>query len=196
MARRTREFDRSEFMKSLFITLIPHEQVSMDTNDRWRANRKLVADVMSSDFLNNKAAPSVYQATQTLVDLWREKMRLADGQAFDACKDINMCTIDTIFAAVFGSEVGACKSQRDFLMKVAQLDGPKDAEKLAWIPTYQTPKDFDAIVNMISSAIIPMHSPLGQTHHVSYRLASLAPPRPSTASFFLSQGLPPTVACY
>lgn len=174
MARRTPEFDRAQFMKDIFVTLIPHEQVSMDTNDRWRANRKLVADVMSPDFLNNKAAPSVYEATQTLIDLWREKMRLADGQAFDACKDINMCTIDTIFAAVFGSDVGACNSQKEFLRTVAQLDGLKDAEQLAKIPTRTTPKDFDAIVNLISSAIIVLHSPFGRTHHVSYDRASIS----------------------
>ncbi|GAB7346302.1 hypothetical protein MBLNU457_5024t1 [Dothideomycetes sp. NU457] len=164
MTKRTREFDRG-FVKDLLIATHPHAHVIMDTNDQWRSNRKLVADVMSTDFLNNTTGPSLMHATQSLLDLWREKMRLANGQPFDASHDTNMCTMDTIFAALFGSDIQACASQRDFLAKIDYLKPSKDFDHLAQIPTIPTPKLFDVVEEIAGSSQIAMNSPIGSTHH-------------------------------
>lgn len=169
MTKRTREFDRG-FVKDLLIATHPHAHVIMDTNDQWRSNRKLVADFMSTDFLNNTTGRSLQHATQSLLGLWREKMRLADGQAFDASHDINMCTMDTIFVALFGSDIQACSSQRGFLAKIDYLKQPKNFDNLAQIPTIPTPKLFDVVEEIAGSSQIAMNSPIGSTHHVSCTL--------------------------
>ena len=53
VTRRTKEFDRSWSISDMFSGVLPHNQVTMPTNDRWKANRRLVADTMSPGFLNN-----------------------------------------------------------------------------------------------------------------------------------------------
>jgi len=169
MTKRTREFDRG-FLRDLVVATHPYFQAAMATNDQWRSNRKLVADVMSPDFLNNTTGPSLHRATQSLLGLWREKMRLAKGQAFDASHDINGCTMDTMFAALFGSDIQACASQRDFLAKIDHLGQPKDLDQLAQLPRIPTPKLFDTLEEIAGSTQIAMNSPIGSTHHVSSSL--------------------------
>ena len=47
MTKRTREFDRATIFGDLVSALGPDHHSHMDTNDDWRAHRKLIADCMS-----------------------------------------------------------------------------------------------------------------------------------------------------
>ncbi|KAI1033848.1 hypothetical protein LB503_010979 [Fusarium chuoi] len=80
--RTPKEFDRSRFLRSLFMPLVPEFHFHMPTGDRWKAHRKLVADTMSPAFLGGVAGPQMWKSTMKLIDLWRVKERLAKGRPF------------------------------------------------------------------------------------------------------------------
>ena len=162
LSRRGREFDRSQFFSDMFRALFPNAQASLPTHDHWRANRKLMADTMSAQFLNNIAAPQVYLKTLDLVELWRHKQRLANGAAFPVEDDLQMCTIDTIWAATFDEEIGACKSQSRHL---AGIDSLAQSGAIIEMPHAATPEAFTALRLLFHSLEIPLHSPFGYRHH-------------------------------
>jgi cytochrome P450 len=162
LSRRGREFDRSQFFSDMFRALFPNAQASLPTHDQWRANRRLMADTMSAQFLNNIAAPLVYTKTLDLIELWRHKQRLASGAAFPAEDDIQMCTIDTIWAATFGEEIGACKSQSNYL---AGIDSLTQNDAIVEMPRAPAPEAFTELRRLFHSLEIPLHSPFGYWHH-------------------------------
>lgn len=53
LMRRTKEFDRSNFVGDMFIGILPHHQLSMPTNDASKAQRRLLSDTMSPEFLHH-----------------------------------------------------------------------------------------------------------------------------------------------
>lgn len=169
MARRGREFDRSEFFGDLLISLIPNNQVVMRTNDHWRYNRRLMAEAMSPRFLNNVAALKVHQCTSDLVDLWKQKVRIAKGHVVDVVDDIKYCTVDTIWAATFGTDTGACKSQIAYLSGLNTL-APLEAipDKVTTLPVRGLSKVYSALKDIAESCEIPMNSPFGRRHHCEY----------------------------
>ncbi|KAF7191952.1 Cytochrome P450 monooxygenase [Pseudocercospora fuligena] len=163
MTRRGREFDRSNFFGDLLISLVPNNQGTMLTNDQWRWNRKLVADVMDSRFLETVAAHNAYDATMDLVELWKQKARLAGSHAFDITEDMKMCTFDVLWSVTFGPGIRSCKAQSDLLSKLDHLDHQDDG--LAVIPGAKLPEFYGAMKMLIESSQIPMTSPLGRWHH-------------------------------
>ena len=103
MTHRTREFDRSHVFGDLFRALVPHASVVMPSNDQWKYNRRLVSMTMWPHFLTTVAGPRAYEATNDLVQLWKEKVRLAKEHVFDVKCDISMVVVDTMWLATFGS---------------------------------------------------------------------------------------------
>lgn len=117
LLRRSKEFDRSKFFKSAFSGSIPNHHIVQDTNDKFRAGRRLVADTMTTPFLNavsrttpsmyelfftktsltttKVAAPHLHKHSKYLMDLWRVKNRVAKGHAFAVAKDINHMALDS-----------------------------------------------------------------------------------------------------
>ncbi|PTB37048.1 hypothetical protein M441DRAFT_175388 [Trichoderma asperellum CBS 433.97] len=166
MSRRGREFDRGDMFRDFFAAIIPHQQSVLPTNDQWRHNRRLVADTMSVPFLNNVATYRVYENTIDLIDLWRQKLRLAPKHAFDVYKDVQYCTVDTIWAATFGSSLGISKSQADYLSNLDHIALPPDSKKtVAEIPEGEFPEGWHTLTTIVRSFEIPMNSPLGRHHH-------------------------------
>ena len=68
------------------------KEVVMRTNDQWRHNRRLVNDAMSPRFLSNTAGQQVYNQALNLVELWRQKIRLSKGHAFNLRADLQLFT--------------------------------------------------------------------------------------------------------
>ncbi|KAK4504608.1 hypothetical protein PRZ48_002569 [Zasmidium cellare] len=166
MVRRGREFDRSEFFGDLFVSLFPMNQASMRTNDQWRHNRRLMADAMSPRFLNNVAANEIHRNTLDLIDLWREKFRIAAGHVIDVSQDIKYCTVDTIWAAAFGTAADACKSQYQYLSTLPALSSASRApETVTSLPVHGLSEIYKALETIASSSEIPMNSPFGRWHH-------------------------------
>ncbi|KAL3426498.1 cytochrome P450 [Phlyctema vagabunda] len=166
MARRGREFDRGNIFRDFFEAVIPHQQSGLPTNDQWRYNRRLVACAMSTPFLNNVAAYRVHENTVDLINLWRQKIRLAPSHVFDVYKDVQYCTVDTIWAATFGESLGISKSQGDYLCNFDHIPLPANSNKIAAeIPTGEFPEAWHSLTTIVQSFDIPMNSPLGRHHH-------------------------------
>ena len=166
MARRTREFDRSDFFGDLFLATAPHNQVCMKTTDGWRSNRKLMADAMSPQFLQSVAGSQIHATFSELIEVWTSKERLAQGHSFDASRDIEEAMLDAIYVAAFGSSVGTTKSQSDLISDLGKLDGlSDDTDSIATFPHAPYPAIYEAFTTIANSCEIPMHSPLGRRHH-------------------------------
>jgi hypothetical protein len=143
------------------------KEVVMRTNDQWRHNRRLVNDAMSPRFLSNIASQQVYNQALNLVELWRQKMRLSKGHAFDLRADLRLCTADSIWATTFGDDIAACKVQSDYLRSLDSIKLLEDEEALAQFPAKPDPDAYAAWKAIVESCEIPMNSPLGHYHHVS-----------------------------
>lgn len=92
--RRLKEFDRSSYLGELLSGLLPKHHIPLPTGPEWSAHRRLVNDAMSSAFLNNVIARVVFTETQELVELWRQKSRLAQGYAFNAMNDVYTAVLE------------------------------------------------------------------------------------------------------
>nr|POE79794.1 cytochrome p450 4v2 [Quercus suber] len=165
MTRRTREFDRSKMFADMLISLYPNTHIIMKTNDQWRWNRRLVADAMSPDFLNNVATHMVYEQTQVLIDLWRQKARLCSGHVVDVLPDVVRCTVDAMFAATFGVGLGTNKSQGEYLSGLNTIDVPKSSDTVIRIPEHGLPSSWSAFLDVFKSSELAVSSPLGRTAH-------------------------------
>lgn len=137
----------------------------MKTGDEWKEHRRLMADTMSFNFLNEVAGPRIYEGTLTLIQLWKEKARLAKGRPFAAAEDIKQGAFEVIWAATFGSKVNASKTQADLLAGVDRLDLPADVECEATIPQASPPETFKALTLLSDSVSIPLNSLFPAPHH-------------------------------
>ncbi|KAK4548598.1 hypothetical protein LTR36_009508 [Oleoguttula mirabilis] len=165
MTRRTREFDRSAFFGDLFFNLGPGNQVHMPTGDVWRAHRRLMADTMSNAFMNDVAGPQIYSSALVMINLWSEKMRLANGQSFDASVDVGKGALDAIWAATFGSEIGTTSEQLKLLSGLDESEVVKNADGAITFPSATDPEAFIAIMTLSNSVEIALNSPIPRLHH-------------------------------
>ena len=120
---------------------------------------------MSPSFLNNVASHFVYTNAMDLVGLWVEKTRLAKGRTFEVWKDVQMCTVGTIWAVSFEGPIDACKSQAEFLKSQRECDLPLDENNTALLPSVSPPDSYNALSLLAKSSEIPMNSPLGRKAH-------------------------------
>lgn len=106
MARRTAEFDRSTSSGDLVRGLGPSHHIHLKTSPAWRAQRRLIQDLMSSAFLHHVAGPVMYQNVLLMVDLWRVKSRIAGGRPWAASEDIDHVALDSVLSFAFGEDFG------------------------------------------------------------------------------------------
>lgn len=148
MSRRVREFDRSDFHKSVVQGTAPHFHFGLPSGDEWKANRKLVNETMSTTFLTGTVGPVIYSNVSDIVDLWRQKLRLAEGRPFSAYDDIFKGALDIIFQTVFGVAVGSTKAQADFLANLSEIPLDSDADVAANLPAAKDPELFTAVMTI------------------------------------------------
>ena len=165
MAKRTREFDRSNFLGDLFRGILPVHHVHMPTGDEWKAHRKLMGDTMSPSFLHDLVAPQLYNTALDTITFWKQKTRLAEGRPFPVLDDITRGALDVIWSAAFGSEVGTTRAQIDLLSKLDSIDLPKNVDSPLEFPAASDPAAFDAITTLTHSVEIAMNSPFPRQHH-------------------------------
>lgn len=165
VTRRTKEFDRSRYFGDLFAAALPHNQVSMPTDDRWRAHRKLMNDTMSTPFLNGVVAPELGHTFGVLIKLWKEKSRLAQGRPFSVHTDIHKAALEAIWTATFGSESGSTTAQLELLASLNTVDLPLGVDSPVTFPVHHDPPAFTAILDLSDSLEIPVNSPVPRLHH-------------------------------
>ncbi|KAF4873653.1 Cytochrome P450 monooxygenase TRI13 [Colletotrichum siamense] len=103
LLRRNKEFDHGERNLAAFRGVLGNHHIGMRTRDpQFKANRELVKDLMTPNFLNTVSAPAIYSNTLRLVELWKLKAKKASGLPFQADKDINMATFDIIKEVALG----------------------------------------------------------------------------------------------
>ncbi|RBA18288.1 hypothetical protein FPRO05_10583 [Fusarium proliferatum] len=145
LSRRTpKEFDRSRFLRSLFMPLVPEFHFHMPTGDRWKAHRKLVADTMSPAFLGGVAGPQMWKSTMKLIDLWRVKERLAKGRPFSVSTDIRKAAFEIIWAATFGFDSGSTNAQTELLETLPEFTNLGDMDHEVEFPVAPDPPVFKA----------------------------------------------------
>ena len=170
---RRKEFDRSKFFGDVLLGLLPKAFISMQTNDTFRHQRRLLADTMSPAFLHQVAAPRVYNAALDLMELWHLKLKLAANRPFSASSDIHHMTLDAILVVTLGTSSGTTKSQVAHLSSHANRQSwSLDENVPAEFPKGPTSPVFDAIVTMTDSVDKTIFSPLPSWHHWLIRQTS------------------------
>ncbi|KAF2435902.1 cytochrome P450 [Tothia fuscella] len=147
LLRRTTEFDRSNFFGDVFTGLIPDKHISKKSSSgEFKRNRNLLRDLMtpSQTFLHQVAAPNIYLATTTMLQLWHEKVRLAQGRPFSVNKDVNNGALDAIYAS---------------------MELPENPNEAVVFPTVPLPADFKAILTLTESLETSTQSPVPKLHH-------------------------------
>lgn len=161
-----KEFDRSIFFGDVLRGMLPKAFITMQTNDTFRHQRRLVASTMSPSFLTQVSAPRIYNTVLDLVELWHLKIELVGNHPFPASSDIHHVALDAIWAATFGTSSGTSRSQVSLLSSLAKLEAlPPDENVPAEFPKVQTPAAFNAIVTMTDSLDAVARSPLPSWRH-------------------------------
>ena len=168
-----KEFDRSRFFGDVLRGLLPNAFITMQTDDIFRHQRRLVAKTMSSSFLSQVSAPRIYNTVLDLVELWHIKIELVGDHPFSGPSDIHHMALDAIWAAAFGTSSGTTRSQVSHLSSLAKLEAlPLDENVPAEFPKTPTPATFNAIVTLTESLDSIPNSLLPRWHHWLIRQTS------------------------
>lgn len=168
-----KEFDRSRWFGEILGGMLPEAYINMQTNDTFRQHRRLVANTMSPSFLNQVAAPNIYNTVLDLVELWHLKIDLVGNHPFAAPADVHHMALDAIWAATFGTSSGTTRSQVSLLSSLTKLEAlPLDENVPAEFPKAPTPATCNAVVTMTESLDNVLRSPLPSWHHWFVRQTS------------------------
>lgn len=141
LVRRNKDFDRSHTLGDLVQGLAPDHHIHLKTEgSAWKAQRRLVQDLMTPSFLHNVAGPVIHQNVATMIDLWRAKSRIADGRPWAAGDDINQMALDAVTAFAFGEGFGH-SATRPALEAVREMD-PETVESVRRQGGRDEPVDF------------------------------------------------------
>ncbi|ETS82913.1 hypothetical protein PFICI_04789 [Pestalotiopsis fici W106-1] len=127
LLRRGKEFDRGGRNLDALGGVIPNHHIGMQTSSpRFKANRELVKDLMTPNFLHTVckkkqkksalnvhiekhkliwlqvSAPEIHRNTLKFIDLWKLKAEKANGRPFRADEDIHVMTFDIIKIVALG----------------------------------------------------------------------------------------------
>ena len=127
-----------------FAAAWPNSTVTMRTGEQWRYNRRLVVETMSPAFLRDIDGPTTHKTSLDLIKLWRQKAELAQGRPFDVQSDLNKVTNDVIWQVLLGTEVGAVRSQIEYLSSINKIELPTPADEVVAIPEGPLPEVFTA----------------------------------------------------
>ena len=162
LLRRTNEFDRSMIVGDQFSFLLPKHHIRLLTNKQFKSQRLLIRDLMTPAFLNDIAAPQIYDAAQNLVAVWKEKARLAKGHPFSANDDLYNAILDGLWAFTFGLKAvdGVRANSRRSLAATGSLDSlSEDPEEPAVFPKGDLPESYGAIMTLVERLAAAAHSP-------------------------------------
>ena len=152
LTRRTKEFDRLDQTKDRINPLLRESTVNMQSNDRFKAQRKLWTGVMTPEFVNKIASLHVHTSCMNLIELWHRKADLAKGQPFDAVTDLRYEGFDAIWGFTFGTELGSTKAQLRHQLEVnpesISLSG--NDEEPAVLPQGEPPEFYELIMKLIT----------------------------------------------
>jgi hypothetical protein len=173
LTRRTKEFDRSAYMGDIFYGIFPnHHIIKQSADPEFKHNRALMKTLMTTGFLQEIAAPQIYSAVETLIELWNTK--LAYKRPFSAEKDIFHAALDIIFGVTFGlnPEDSTNGAQTKFLQSRAKPKVPSEINKPVHFEETKNSAAFEAILTLTDSLDSILKSPSPRLH---YRFIKLLP---------------------
>ncbi|KAK4502038.1 hypothetical protein PRZ48_007849 [Zasmidium cellare] len=165
LTRRSKDFDRSTFFGQIFSSMLPKFHVHFPTGNEWHSHRRLVSDTMSPTFLNQVAGPQMWDSMISIVELWKEKARLADGRPFSAFADCHNTTLDIIWAVTFGGGMGPNTNRSKRLAEIDKLDLGSNINEAVTFPEPQDPPAFSSITKLVESMSIPVNSMMPSLAH-------------------------------
>ncbi|KAK4119550.1 cytochrome P450 [Parathielavia appendiculata] len=122
IVRRSKEFDRAPMAIDIFGPMFPRASLAQFTTPELKAQKRLWADVMNTEFLRKVAAPNIHKSTCELLELWRLKASTVfKDRAFNVLDDFKNAALDAIWVAVVGEEPGTTRYEIQKLR--SQLDG-------------------------------------------------------------------------
>ncbi|KAI1394360.1 cytochrome P450 [Hypoxylon trugodes] len=122
LVRRNKEFDKAPMGIDIFSPMFPRGTLSQYTTPELRAQKRVWADVMSTEFLRKTAAPNIHKATLELLEIWRLKASVVyKDQPFNVLDDLKNAALDAIWVAVVGEEPGVTKFESKKLQ--SQISG-------------------------------------------------------------------------
>lgn len=128
IVRRNKDFDKAPMAIDTFSPMFPHATLAQYTTPELKAQKRLWADVMSTEFLRKAAAPNIYKSTLELLELWRLKASTTfKDQPFNAFEDFQNAALDAIWVAVVGEEPGVTRHETEKLR--SQTQGKGDLQK-------------------------------------------------------------------
>ncbi|EGO58518.1 hypothetical protein NEUTE1DRAFT_39987 [Neurospora tetrasperma FGSC 2508] len=98
---RRKEFDKSSFLSDGMACMGSFHGIYM-TGEKFKANRQLIQDLMTTSFLNNHVGPAIYGKGLELMKLFETKMLLARGRPFSVKKDFEYTSLDVMLEFAFG----------------------------------------------------------------------------------------------
>jgi hypothetical protein len=166
--RRTKEFDKPDFISDIFLGMSPKFHARHTTGDAWRYQRKLVQDMVTPAFLNTIAAPQIHHSFMDLINLWLEKAQLGEGRPFTVKQDVYVTALEAAWAAIFGIENMATvtRNQTALLYSQGALSLPASIEEEIEVPRAPAPPVFRAVLGLTDGVEHIVKSPVP-------RLASL-----------------------
>ncbi|KAL2851110.1 cytochrome P450 [Aspergillus pseudoustus] len=102
--RRSREFDRSPSIGNMLLGFIPRNHIHLRTNGTWKAQRRLLLGAMGKGFLFGVLAPVIGERAERLVDVWKEKGKLAKERPWSAQRDLYLLALSGVAAFTFGGQ--------------------------------------------------------------------------------------------
>ena len=98
---RRKEFDKSSFLSDGMECMGSFHGI-YPTGDKFKWNRQLIQDLMTTSFLNNHVGPAVYSKGLDVMKLFEMKMNLAKGRPFSVKKDFEYASLDVMIEFAFG----------------------------------------------------------------------------------------------
>ncbi|KAL6408586.1 cytochrome P450 [Ilyonectria robusta] len=174
LTRRSRDFDRARFTTDVVQPILREHHFSFPSGPQQRAHRSLLSDLMTPAFLNEVAAPRLYDATMELLRLWLRKAVLACGHPFAAEEDIANAALDTIWAASVGRKACTTSCQIKLLTQRSTVDLPSKQDLPVVFPQAPIPYDVECIRTVINSMEVGLASPLpGLSYFFYLKLPSI-----------------------
>lgn len=168
LLRRTKEFDRANFIGDAFAGVIPDHHIrKSSTDEQFKIHRNLLKDLMTPGFLHDVAAPEIYSNVETWIKLWELKAKLAQGRPFAAETDIYNVALDVIFCATFGLDIKDSNTTAELqqLSSTKDLPLPASRDTAVTFPAYHRPAAFESIMTLTESIEVSIKAPFPKFAH-------------------------------
>ncbi|KAK5994066.1 Cytochrome P450 monooxygenase TRI13 [Cladobotryum mycophilum] len=160
---RRKEFDKSSFLADGMACMGAFHGI-YPTGDKFKSNRQLIQDLMTTTFLNSHVGPAAYNKGLEVMELFEIKMGLAQGRPFSVKKDFEYASLDVMLDFAFGKNWlhAAVSPQIELLRKLSpseikagKLDDPVDFELVPIVAFLQSVYKAPEIVEDTINAIMP-----------------------------------------